>query len=567
MKKHKNLYKKKPWTKFYGKFKDSLKYPNSMVELIIKTAKKYPKNIAYEYFGKSVTYSKFIEQIEECAKALKYNGVNKGDSVTICSANTPEAIIMFYAINMIGAIANMVHPLSSENEIQEYLNISKSKIILTIDLAFQKVNNILSNTSVEKVIIMTAADGMNLLKSFFYWFFKGRKTETDEMFHDNIMLWADFLDSGVHYRGEYKDYQNSSDPAVILYSGGTTGISKGVILSNKNFNSLAIGGHLMSETAEHGDSVLCIMPLFHGFGLAVCIHTPLYIGMKCILLPSFNVRDFPLLIKRFSPNFIAGVPTLYESLVKSKIFKKNGLKFVSCVLSGGDLLKEKLKKEVDEFLKFHGSGAKIRCGYGLTEATASVSLAPINSNRDETIGIPFPDTYFKIVEVNTHKEADIGTDGEICVSGPSVMLGYLDNEEETLKTLRYHDDGMLWLHTGDIGCMDKDGFIYFKQRLKRIIISSGYNIYPSQIESIIEEHPDVMTCTVIGIPHPYKVQVAKAFIVLKDGVEEGDATKRSIKRYCEKNIAKYSLPYEYVFKKSLPKTKVGKIAYTELSKE
>ncbi len=568
MKKIKSLYKKKPWTKYYKGFKDNLKYPDcSMIELIMKTALKYPKNIAYEYFGRSVSYSKFIEQIEECAKALKKNGVNEGDSITICTANTPEGIIMFYAVNMVGAVANMIHPLSSENEIQEYLNLSKSKIILTIDLAFQKINNILHNTSVEKVILMTAADGMNILKSFFYWFLKGRKIETDEMFTDDIMLWCDFLDSGFDYKGNYKDYKKGDDPAVILYSGGTTGISKGVILSNKNLNSLALQGRLMADPAKEGDSVLCIMPLFHGFGLGVCIHTPLYVGMKCILIPSFTARNFPYLIKRHSPNFIAGVPTLFEALIKSKAFDKISLKSITCVISGGDLLKSKLKEETDEFLKKHGSNAKIRCGYGLTEATGATSLVPTNDYREGSIGIPFPDMYFKIVEVNTHSEVSPGTDGEICISGPTVMLGYLDNEEETIKALRYHGDGKLWLHTGDIGSMDKDGFVYFKQRLKRIIISSGYNIYPSQIESVIEEHPDVMTCTVIGVPHPYKVQVAKAFIVLKDGIAENDTVKRSIKRYCEKNIAKYSLPHEYVFKKSLPRTKIGKIAYTELSKE
>ena len=237
------------------------------------------------------------------------------------------------------------------------------------------------------------------------------------------------------------------------------------------------------------------------------------------------------------------------------------------MVSGGDFLTVKLKNEIDKFLHEHGSKAEVRPGYGLTESSAATCLSPTGRYREGTIGIPFPDTYFKIVKIGTHDEAEYNTDGEICISGPTVMMGYVNNEKETIQTLRVHDDGILWLHTGDIGSMDEDGYIYFKQRLKRMIVSSGYNIYPSQIEKIISEHEDVLTCTVIGIDHPYKVQVAKAYIVLKDGIEPTKEVKESIKEYCERNIAKYALPYEYEYRSSLPTTLVGKVAYRELEKE
>ncbi len=564
------IFNKRKLHNFYDKAKFNLKYPNcSMVELIMKTASKYPDNIAYEYFGNEVSYKKFIEQIESCAKSLKINGVKEGDAVTICTANTPEGIIMFYAVNMVGAIANMVHPLSSEKEIEEYLNLSKSKFILIIDMAYEKLANVISNTEVEKVIIMTPADGMSLIKSLFYWFIKGRKTNTDEMFYDNVMVWNDFIDSGIYYKGKYKNFKKDKDPAVILYSGGTTGTSKGVLLSNKNFNALAIQSKHIADNPNTeiylnpGDSTLSIMPIFHGFGLGVCIHTPLNAGMKCILIPNFNANDFPYLIKRNKPSFIAGVPTLFEALTKCKTFNEDSLKSVNTVISGGDILKKDLKFKVDNFLSSHGSNANIKCGYGLTEATGATSVMFTSDFKDDTIGIPLPDTYYKIVKPNTHEEVENGTEGEICISGPTVMLGYINNEEETLKTLRRHEDKRIWLHTGDIGLIDNDGLVYFKQRLKRIIISSGYNIYPSHIESIIESHPSVQNCVVVGVDHPYKVQVAKAFIVLKEGIPESEA-KKSIKKYCEKYLSKYSRPYIYEFKKSIPKTKVGKIAYTEL---
>ena len=339
------------------------------------------------------------------------------------------------------------------------------------------------------------------------------------------------------------------------------------MLSNLNFNAIALGAHELIEESVPGNSVLSLLPIFHGFGLAVCIHTPLICGMKCILIPQFDPKKFGDLIRKTKPSFLAGVPTLFEALLKQKM-KKRDLDCVKAVISGGDILTPELKKKVDDYLYEHGSTATIRPGYGLTEATAATCLTNTDGYKEEgCIGIPFPDCYFKIVRIDTHDEAPVGEDGEICISGPTVMMGYLNNDEETNQTLRYHKDKKLWLHTGDVGCMLSDGTIIFKQRLKRIIVSSGYNIYPSYVENVISKHKDVLSCTVIGIPHPYKGQVAKAYIVLRDGVEESSKIKKEIQELCKKNISKYSLPKEYEYRKSLPTTKVGKVAYHELEKE
>lgn len=554
-----------PWTKYYGDVPKSINYfQGTIAEMIEASATKYASLTAYEYYGVTCTYREFYAKIEETAKALKAQGVSENDRVTICMPNTPQGLISFYAVNMIGATANMIHPLSAEKEIEFYLNVSNSKFLITIDIAYEKIMHIIDNTNVEKMVVVSAAQDFGRSMTFLYWLTKGRKIKV-KIERDNIMGWKKFIDSGKKYMGNYKCHKTADSIAVILYSGGTTGTPKGIMLSNKNFNAMAEQASAMCNTKPE-ESVLSIMPIFHGFGLTVCIHTPLYCGMRCILIPDFSAKKFVGLIRKFHPNFVVGVPTLFDSLTKSN-FGHEELSCITQVISGGDSLDSNLKARVDQFLRDHGSLTEVREGYGLTECAGATCLTPINSYRKGSIGIPFPDTYFKIVINGTHDEAPVGNDGEICISGPTVMAGYLNNVDETVQTLRMHDDGHIWLHTGDVGSMDADGFVYFKQRLKRVIISSGYNIYPSHVESVINEYPAVLTSTVIGVSHPHKVQVAKAYVVLKEGYEPSDSMKKAILNHCSKNLAKYTMPTYLEFRKSLPKTLVGKVAYKELEKE
>lgn len=553
-----------PWTEYY---KDSvnfnLKYSDSsMVGYFLEAVARYPENIAYEFYGFKCTYREFYERIRDAAKSLKSLGIKKGDRITICMPNTPSAIIMFYAANMVGAVASMVHPLSAENEIQLYLSQSNSTLLFVLDLVYEKVRNIIDTTNVKKVVVGSIGDNLKKLKKLVYKYNSRGKVPNIEL-SDNIMTWSEFLNYGYDYDGEVVSLSKPEDPAVILYSGGTSGDPKGIILSNLNFNALALQSHLMVEQSDEGKSVLSILPIFHGFGLAVCIHTCLCCGMKLILIPDFSHKKFVSIIKKYKPNFICAVPSLYELLTKSK-FGRNELSCIEAIISGGDFMSETLKEKVDNFLHEHGSKAEVRIGYGLTEATAATCLTPTGRYKQGSIGIPFPDTYYKIVAIGTHEKVPYNTDGEICISGPTVMLGYLNSPEDTIKTLRKHDDGRIWLHTGDVGYMDEEGYVYYRQRLKRVIVSNGYNVYPSYIENILNSFPGIMTSTVIGIPHPHKVQVAKAFIVLEEGIEPSKELLKKIKDYCEINLAKYSLPAEYEFIDSLPKTLVGKVAYTKL---
>lgn len=554
------------WLNKYNNARANLTYPEgSMFDALMSISSKYPEYYAYEYFGKKVTFRIFMKQIEAVAKALKNYGVDKDDRVTICMPSTPEAIMSVYAVNLIGAVANMIHPLSSEKEIENYINQADSKFMITLDATIEKVWNIKHNTKLQKIIVASPDASMPPLLHYLYKItnYKKKVKLPDD---DDIVLWGNFISSADNFVGVCYEPRKKDDLAVILYSGGTSGTPKGIMLTNLNFNAIAYGAHELIRQTVPGNSVLSVLPIFHGFGLAVSIHTPLLSGMKCILIPQFNAKKFGDLIRRSRPNFLVGVPTLYEALLKTKL-KKNDLECVEAVISGGDILTPELKKKVDNYLKEYGSRAVVRPGYGLTEATAATCLANEGEYTENCIGIPFPDTYFKIVKIGTFEEAKIGEDGEICISGPTVMKGYLNNPKETNQTLIKHDDGKVWLHTGDVGTFLEDGTVVFKQRIKRIIVSSGYNIYPSYIENVIMSHKDVMACIVIGVPHPYKGQVAKAYIVLNEGVEETGKLRKEIIALCKKHVSIYALPHDYEYRKSLPKTLVGKVAFKQLEEE
>lgn len=553
----------KPWYKLYGNnVPRSIEYSKgSIYDSVKSSSNKYPLYKAYTYFGKSCRYIKFNKEIVNLSKSLKYIGVKRGERITICMPNTPDAVIMFYAINAIGCIANMIHPLSSEKEIEFYLNKSKSKYILCLDDLYPKIKNIINNTCVEKIIISKVSNRMPIYLKIVY---PLTKKNVKIKYDSNTISFNRLERMGKHYKGKYLENVKNYDDAVILYSGGTTGDAKGVVLSNLNFNALAMQCFNMVDPAKAGDSILTIMPIFHGFGIGVSVHTELSNGMHIILIPKFKSSEFGKLIKKYKPNFLAGVPTMYEALISSNIKSKTYLKSVCNAICGGDILNETLRNRVDTYLKEHGSVATIRVGYGLTESTAAVCVTPRYYFKEGAIGIPLPDMNFKIVKIGTETKLKANNEGEICINGPTVMKRYLDDINETRKSLRLHSDGKVWLHTGDIGYMDEDGIVFFKSRLKRIIVSSGYNIYPQYLEKIIMSHPSVLTCTVIGIPHKYKGQVPKAYVVLRKNFCNNDNLKEEIKEYVKKSIAKYSLPYEYEYVDEIPKTKVGKVAFTKL---
>ena len=541
-------------------------FDGSMFEAVEKIAEKYPNNIAFDFMGRSTTYKALVREVEDCAKALRTIGVREGDKVTIAMPNCPQAIQMFYAVNLIGGICNMIHPLSAEKEIEFYLNESESVTAITLDQFYNKFENIRQNTKVVNIVIASIKDELSKPVKAGYMLTEGRKIK--KIPEDApVIRWKEFLHMGKHCFYNYKVKRTGKDPAVILYSGGTTGTTKGILLSNRNFNALGQQVIAANPMFRVGDKMLAAMPLFHGFGLGVCIHTMLSQGGRCILIPRFTAQTYAKQITKYHCNFIAGVPTLYEALLRLPSMDNADLSSLKGVFSGGDSLSIELKKKFDKFLYDHNAKIQIREGFGLTECVTASCLTPPHMAKEGSIGLPFPDTYYKIVEPGTDKELPYGEEGEILIAGPTVMMEYVKHPEETAQTLRKHDDGLTWMYTGDLGMMDDEGFIYFKGRAKRMIITSGYNVYPGQLENILDANEFVHMSCIIGVPDPYKMQKVKAFVMLKPGVPESPETKEAILAYCRKHIAKYAMPYDIEFRRELPKTLVGKVAYRVLEEE
>ena len=560
--------RKAPWEHFYTREERKLVVPEkSMYDIMADSAKTYPLYNAYSYFGTKVTYKDMYKMVEKAVSAFRSHGIRRGDVVSLCLPNVPEALISLYALNKIGAICEMIHPLSSEVEIKNYLNNTGSVMLLVLDSCYEKVQNNLKDTKVYKVIYISPKESMPFLMSFGYEITKGYKIKKPSHYDTSCLTWSSFIKSGRRYNMDYKSSTKKDDPAVILHSGGTTGSPKSIVLSSANFNALVEQAKIMLKDVLPGDSILGILPIFHGFGLGVIMHCAIAKGVEIQLIPQFDIKKFGKILTKDRPNLIMGVPTLFEAMcnVEERNMDLSYLKYVVC---GGDSLNQTLIDKVNKYLTDHNGRVRICQGYGMTECLGAVCVGFKDiTNRDLSMGIPLPGDYLKIINSDTLEEMKPGESGEICVSGPTVMMGYLDNEKETNEVLRVHDDGKVWLHTGDIGYMDKEGIFYYQQRKKRMIITSGFNVYPNQIESVICSHEAVLNCTVVGIPHPYKKQVAKAYIVLKNGYSPNIFVKNSIKEYCKKNLAKFSLPYEYEFRKSLPKTLIGKVDFKKLQEE
>ncbi|MDD5170260.1 MAG: AMP-binding protein [Syntrophales bacterium] len=557
--------REKPWLRFYGNVPPSIDYPRvTMYEALMETVKKYPTRIAYDFMDYTSTYAQFAAEIDQCADALASLGLTRGDRITISMPTLPQGIICFYAVNKLGAVASMIHPLSTAKEIAFYLNVSKSRYALTLDAFYGKFKEIKEETPLTTLILTTIPDYLPLIKKIGFKLTKGRKIPPVPA--DPMVKWWKPLMSGTYPKAP-KAAMDTDDLAVILYSGGTTGFPKGIMLSNYNFISegmqVAVWGDMSGEDA----AILAILPIFHGFGLGVCVNAVFMGGGKSILVPQFTPEIVAKLIKKKRPTFVVGVPTLYEALCRNPIFQSTDLSCLRATFSGADTLPRTVKERFEAIVKKQGGDVKLLEGYGLTEAVTAIMATPMQEYREGSVGVPFPDMLAKIVKIDTTDTAVIGEEGEICLHGPAVMLGYLDQPEETAQTLKKHDDGRIWLHTGDIASMDADGFFYFKLRLKRMIKSSGMNVYPAQVEDILYHHPDVLEACVIGVPDESQVERVKAFVVLKDPKKAGPEEERALIKHCQEHLIKWSCPREMEFRASLPCTLVGKVAYNVLEKE
>ncbi len=543
-------------------------YPETtMFGAIELSAKRVPQAPALDFMGKITTYEKLVEKIEDAARAFINAGIKKDDVVTICMPNTPQAIVCLYALNRIGAIANMVHPLSSQKNITFYLDYSESKMILTLDQFYEKVLKAVGEAE-RDVVILTARiqNELPFIKSVAYKYLKNKENNKFPT-REKDLVWADFVKTGKDATLPPVQFSKEKT-AVILYSGGTSGTPKGIQLSDFNFNALGMQvAEISGCNLDYGCKFLSVMPVFHGFGLGIGIHTVLENGALSILIPQFTKESYAKAVLKNKPNFIAGVPTLYEALLKVDVFKGADLSFLIGVFSGGDALSPELKKRADAFFKEHNANLQIREGYGLTECVTASCVTPVDRSKLGSIGVPLRDMQYRIVEPGTFNYLPAGEMGEIILTGPTLMLGYMKAEEENAKTMRKDENGTTWLFTGDMGSMDEEGFVYFKQRMKRLIVTSGYNVYPSHIENILDKHEAVDCSCVIGVKDPYKMQRVRAYIALKNGFEANDETKEKILAYCKEYLDVFERPKEIIFKDELPKTLVGKVAYHTLEEE
>ena len=555
--------------KFDYQWTDHLEYPEkTMYRMIADITEQHPGAVAYEFYNRNTTFRQFLDKINLAADAFLDAGIRSGDVVTICMPNIPQALIAFYALVRIGGIACMIHPLSAKNEISFYLNDTGSGMILVPDLFCEKVEESLPEVDHPvRVIVVRMQDELPFYLKAPYTAFKGRSFLKYPN-SDHAETWSSFLRRGKKKKaGVTEAAFDKTRTSVLLYSGGTSGKPKGICLSDLNMNALALQCRSrIPYDFEPGISMLSCMPVFHGFGLGVNIHTVLVYGAKCILMPNFNIKTYADMLLKKKPNFIAGVPTIFEALLHMPQMEGKKLDFLLGMFCGGDSLSVELKKKVDAFLKEHGAGIQIQEGYGLTECVTASCLTPHDRYKENSIGLPFPDTLYAIVKPGTDDVVPAGEEGEIILSGPTVMLRYLNNPEETANTLR-EINGRTWLYSGDLGKMDEEGFVFFRQRIKRMIVTNGYNVYPGILENVIDSCPEVSYSCVIGVKDARRGQRVRAYVVLRDGYAPSEEMKERILGVMRQHIAGYAIPKEILFRDGLPKTLVGKVFYRKLEEE
>ena len=575
----------KPFLKYYDDREITADMPDcSIYEYIYNRNNDNLDHVALDYYGKQITYRELFENIDKAEKMFINNGVKPGDIVSMSVPTTPETVYMFYALNKMGAISNMIDPRTSPEQIHEYVNEVESKLFVGIDLYDKKFIKALKGTSVEKTILISAGSSMpnGLMKGIANTagLFKkeiGHDIPTTTYNHE--MLAAKDVENPESVKVK------ADDVVTIVHTGGTTGKSKGVQLTNKNLNASSLQAEHTGYNLTPDDTWLNIMPPFIAYGVGNGLHLPLSVGMKVVLIPRFDPRKFADYILKYKPNEMAGVPSHYERFIRSPKLEGVDLSFLKAPIVGGDSMNPELEKEVTEFLRAHGCKSGVLKGYGMSEVSAAVSLpTTTGENKLKSVGVPFSHTKIGIFnyeldendreivpEDNYYEELAPGQIGQVCMSGPNTMKGYYENPVETDYVLRKHADGETWVHSGDLGYMDKEGRLFILDRMKRIIVRhDGFKIFPSVIKDIIADNPAVALCEVIGVRDYSHVQgkLPKAFIVLKDEyLDKEDAVLHQINRECAEKLSEYYLPITFETRRELPLTLIGKVDYKALENE
>ena len=559
----------KPWLKYYNEEAVNTPLPECTIyECLWENNKDQLDDIAISYFDKPIKYRELFDNIEKAAKAFTALGITRGDIVVLTTVTTPETIYSIYALNRIGAISFMIDPRTSMEGIRTCMIETKAKVALTINIAYPKIEAAASNTSIEKIIVVSPADSLQPIKRIVYSasnYIKGVRKVAPKSSH-LYLEWGAFLSTGD--KSTYTDCSYTKDTCcVMVRTGGTTGIPKSVMLSNENLNIMALQYRWLGVAFNRKQNFLNIMPPFIAYGIVLGIHMPLCLGLTDVIIPQLDPNKFTDLIIKYKPAHLAGVPMHYEQLRTSRKAKKLDLGFSQMTGCGGDGMAEEFEKNINQFLDEHHCPYPITKGYGMTEISSAATTNKEKLNKLGSVGIPHLKTTVSVFDADSGVELSYGQDGEICMQAPTIMLGYYNNAVETNKVLRTHDDGSVWIHSGDIGHMDEDGFVFINGRLKRMIIRpDGHNVWPQQIENVLFQYPGVQDCAVVGLPNLDGTtgKIPTAFIVWDEQVSVEQKTFENIDAFCKKHLPERDCALACVSIDAIPHTPIGKVDYRAL---
>lgn len=554
----------KPWLKYYDqKFIDQTLPALSAFEYVCQRSKNHLNDTALEYYGRKFTYADLIVNVKKTAAALRGAGVKKGDIITVVSIMTPEIIALFYAADMIGATLNLVDPRYSVEGIREYIEEVDSHLLVCLNVVYERCRQAAKRTNVEKVIVLSPADSLPPVMAVGY-----KLTTPDKnKYASNVIRWKQFIKGGEGQSTAAEPY-DPDHACVVVHTGGTTGSPKGVMLTDDCFNGIALQFQAYPKLFHRGQKLMNIMPPFIAYGYACGIHLPLVLGFTVIIIPNLDPAKLGSLVLKHKPEHMFGVPTHYQQLAADPKLRDKDLSFIINYAAGGDSLSRGAEQTVNDFLAAHGARYPIAKGYGMTEVSSAATVAAGLDNKPGSVGIPMVNTIIAAFEPGTDRELPIGERGELCISGPCLMKGYYNKPEETAILLRRHPDGRVWAHTGDMGYLDEDGFVYLDSRIKRMIIRhDGFKVFPSMIENVVSRHPAVHQCSVVGCTDKDHTQgrLPFVYIVLKaDITAKKKQVIRELERMCAEELPEYVQPVAYKFISSMPMTPVGKVDYRQL---
>ena len=554
----------KPWLKYYDqKFIDQTLPALSAFEYVCQRSKNHLNDTALEYYGRKFTYADLIVNVKKTAAALRGAGVKKGDIITVVSIMTPEIIALFYAADMMGATLNLVDPRYSVEGIREYIEEVDSHLLVCLNVVYERCRQAAKRTNVEKVIVLSPADSLPPVMAVGY-----KLTTPDKnKYASNVIRWKQFIKGGEGQSTAAEPY-DPDHACVVVHTGGTTGSPKGVILTDDCFNGIALQFQAYPKLFHRGQKLMNVMPPFIAYGFACGIHLPLVLGFTVIIIPNLDPAKLGSLVLKHKPEHMFGVPTHYQQLASDPKLRDKDLSFIINYAAGGDSLSRGAEQTVNDFLAAHGARYPIAKGYGMTEVSSAATVAAGLDNKPGSVGIPMVNTVVAAFEPGTDQELPIGQRGELCISGPCLMKGYYNKPEETAILLRRHPDGRVWAHTGDMGYLDEDGFVFLDSRIKRMIIRhDGFKVFPSMIENVVSRHPAVHQCSVVGCADKDHVQgrLPFVYIVLKaDTTAKKKQVIRELERMCAEELPEYVQPVAYKFISSMPMTPVGKVDYRQL---